>query len=127
MMGPWASVCFALVTMAATADTEVSSLSHNQLTAGRKFDVETADRLFRVQMVEPNSGECQMAISSDGESFTAPRTVYLLGATGGRQGNQMLVLMREVKVGMKMELSLGDREQRHRHITSEVTAIRLAE
>ena len=127
MLSHWALVLFALATMTATADTEVASLSHVQMGVGRKFEIRTVDRTFRGQMVDPATGECQMAVSTDGESFSSPRTIYLLGATAGRQANQMLVMMREVKVGLKMELGLGDLEQRHRHITSEVTAIALGE
>jgi hypothetical protein len=37
----------------------------------------------------------------------------------------MLVLMHEVKVGLKMELGINDLDARHRHITSEVTNIKL--
>src|SRR2546422_4148848 len=100
MIGHWAAVFFALATMAAAADMEVTSLSHGQLAAGQKFEIQTADRVFRGQLADPATGECQMAMSTDGETFTPSRTVYLLGATAGRQASQMLVLMREVKVGM---------------------------
>jgi hypothetical protein len=37
----------------------------------------------------------------------------------------MLVLMHQVKVGMKMELGLDDLEQKNRLITGEVKAIKL--
>jgi hypothetical protein len=94
---------------------------------GRKFEIQTADRIFRGQMIDPATGECQLAVSTDGESFSSSRTVYLLGATAGRQANQLFVVMREVRVGMRMELGLGDLEQRHRHITGEVVSIALDE
>jgi hypothetical protein len=81
--------------------------------------------VYRGQLVDRTTGQCQIATSSDGEHFSSPSTVYLLGATAGRQQRQMLVLMHDVKVGMKMELGLGDLEQKHRQITSEVKAIRL--
>ena len=85
MTGHWASVFFALATMAATADTEVTSLSHGQMAVGQKFGIQTAERVYRGQLVDPATGECQMAVSTDGENFTPQRTVYLLGATAGRQ------------------------------------------
>jgi hypothetical protein len=127
MMSHWASVLFALATMTAAADTEVTSLSHVQMGVGRKFEIRTVDRTFRGVLIDTATGECQMAVSADGETFSSPRTVYLLGATAGRQANQLFVMMREVKVGLKMELGLGDLEQRHRHITGDVTSIALGE
>jgi hypothetical protein len=126
MMGQ--SVLFALATMAAALeDREVPSICHSQLAAGQKFEIETEDHVFRAQLVNRSTGECQMALSADGRNFTPARTVYLLGATAGPQPPQMLVLMHEVKVGLKMELGLGDLEQKHRLITGEVKAIRLGE
>jgi hypothetical protein len=94
---------------------------------GQKFEIQTADRTFRGKLLDQATGECQLATSTDGTNFGPPRTVYVLGATAGRQANQMLVLMHDVKVGMKMELGLGDLDQKHRHITSEVTAIKIGE
>jgi hypothetical protein len=123
MMGH--SVLVALATMAAAADTEVASLSRGQLAAGQKFEIRTTDRVFRGQMVDPTSGQCRLATSADGENFTPPRTVYLLGSTAGSQDRQMLVVMHEVQVGKKLELGLDDLERKHRHITSDVTAIKL--
>ena len=46
-------------------------------------------------------------------------------ATGGEQERQMLVVMHQVKVGMKVELAVGDLNAEHRQITSEVKAIKL--
>ncbi len=125
MMGHSAAVLFALATMAATHDTEVRSLCHSQLHAGQKFEIQTADRVYRGQLLDRSTGQCQLASSVDGASFESPRTVYLLGATAGPQDGQSLVLMREVKVGLKMELGLGDLDAKNRQLTGEVTAIRL--
>ncbi len=127
MMGHSAAVLYALATMASTFSTEVASLSHSQLTAGQKFEVQTADRVYRGELVDRSTGECQMQSSPDGANFTPPRTVYLLGATAGRQARQMLVLMHEVKVGQKMELGIGDLEAKNRRVTGEVQRIRLSE
>ena len=127
MMGHSATVLFALATMAAATDTEVASLSHSQLAVGQKFEIQTADHVYRGQLVDRSTGECRLATSAGGEDFDPPRTVYLLGATAGRQARQMLVLMHEVKVGLKMELGVGDLEPKNRQITGEVKAIKLGE
>jgi hypothetical protein len=127
MMGQSASVLFALATMASAADKEVASVSHSQLAVGQKFEIQTTDRVYRGELVDRASGECQLATSVDGASFSPPRTIYLLGATAGPQARQTLVLMHEVKVGLKMELGVGDLEAKHRQITSEVKAIKLGE
>jgi hypothetical protein len=127
MMGLSASVLVALATMAAALDTEVFSLSHRQLTAGQEFRIETANRVYRGHLVDPETGECQMATSAGaaGTEFAKPRTVYLLGATAGPQPRQMFVLMHEVKVGLRMELGIGDLDANHRRITSQVLSIKL--
>jgi hypothetical protein len=122
-----ASLLIALATTAAAGNTDVSSLSHTRLAVGQKFEIRTADRAYRGWVVDRSTGECQIAVSNDGEIFSPPRPVFLLGATVGPQGKQMLVLMHEIKVGMKMELGLGDLEQKHREITSEVKAIKIGE
>ena len=125
MMGHTAAVLFALATMAAAQDKEVSSLCYSQLLAGQKFEIQTADRVYRGQLLDRATDQCQLASSLDGASFESPRTVYLLGATAGPQDGQSLVLMREVKVGLKMELGLGDLDAKNRQLTGEVKAIRL--
>ena len=125
MISHSASLLFALVTMAFAGDRDVALLDHSRLAAGQKFEIQTADRVFRGQIVDRATGECQLAVSSDGASFAPARTAFLLGATAGPQGRQMLVVMHQVRVGLKMELGLGDLDAKHREITSEVKAIRL--
>jgi hypothetical protein len=125
MMGHTAVVLFALATMAAAPDTEVSSWTHRQMAAGQQFEIETRDQVFRGQLLDRATGECRMMVSDDGTIFSPVRTVFLLGATSGTHERQTLVLMHEVKVGMKMELALGDLEQKNRRITGEVKAIKL--
>ncbi|MGD9720699.1 MAG: hypothetical protein AB7O59_16150 [Pirellulales bacterium] len=120
-----ATVLVALATMAAAADKDVPTLTHQQLAVGQEFVIRTTDAAYRGQLVDRATGECRMAVSADGKNFGEPRTMYLLGATAGPQARQMLVLMHEVKVGLKMELGVGDLDARHRHITGEVTSIRL--
>jgi len=125
MMGYTAAVLLALASMAASGGTEVSSLTHRQMAVGQKFEIATTDQVFRGQLLDRATGECQLSVSDDGQSFAPARTIYLLGATAGRQDRQMLVLMHAVKVGMKMELGVNDLEQKNRLITGEVKAIRL--
>jgi hypothetical protein len=125
MMGHSAAVLLALATMAVSPGTEVSSLTHRQMAVGQKFEIATADQVFRGQLLDRATGECQLAVSDDGETFSPARTMYLLGATAGPQDRQMLVLMHAVKVGMKMELGVNDLEQQNRRITGEVKAIKL--
>jgi hypothetical protein len=127
MMGHSASLLFSLATMAAAGNTEVISLAQSRLAVGQKFEIQTTGCAYRGHIVDRATGKCQLATSLDGENFSPPQTVYLLGATAGRQANQTLIMMHEIKVGMKMELGLGDLEQKNREITSEVTAIRLGD
>lgn len=112
-------------TGAGATGAEVGSLSHDRLATGQKFEIQTADRVYRGEMVDRSTGQCQLASSTDGTTFTPARTVYLLGATAGRQARQMLVVMHAVKIGQKMELGLGDLEQKNRHVTAEVQGIRV--
>ena len=122
-----ASLLLALATTAVAGNTDVSSLARVRLAVGQRFEIRTIDHAYRGVFLDRSTGECQIAVSSDGENFAPPRTVYLLGATAGREARQMLVLMHDVKVGMKMELGLGDLEQKNREITSEVKSIKLGE
>ena len=125
MMGHSATVLLALATMAGAPDTPVSSITHDRMPVGQAFQIETEDHVYRGQLLDRTTGECQMAISSGGADFSPSRTVYLLGATAGPQDRQMLVLMHEVKVGLKMELGFDDLEQKNRQVTGEVKAIKL--
>lgn len=125
MIGHSAQVLVALATMATAVETQVSSIAHRHMPVGQSFEIETTDQVFRGQLVDRSTGECQMIVSDDGKKFSPSRTVFLLGATAGPQGPQMLVRMHEVQVGLKMELGVDDLEQSNRLITSEVTHIKL--
>ena len=127
MMGLSAWVLFALSAAAVAGETDVRTLSRHDLAPGQTFRIETADRVYRGHLVDRETGECQLSTSAEGAAYTQPRTVYLLGATAGPQGSQTLVLMREVKVGLKMELGVGDLDAENREITSVVRAIKLGE
>ncbi len=119
-----ATVLFALATMAAAPGTPVTSVTHDRMPLGQEFVIETDDQVYRGQLLDRRTGECQMAIARHGAAFSPSRTVYLLGATAGPQDEQTLVLMHEVKVGLKMELGFDDLEAKNRVITSEVKAIK---
>jgi len=133
MMGHSATVLFALATMAAAPDgtlssdpgREVPSITHDKLAVGQPFEIATDEHVFRGQLVDRSTGACQMTMSTDGATFSPARTVYLLGATAGPQERQTLVIMHEVKVGLKMELGIDDLAQKNRLITGEVKAIKL--
>ena len=125
MMGHSAMVLLALAMTAANDTREVSALVHRQLPAGQRFEIQTTDRIYRGELVDRATGACRIATSADGATFEKPRTIYLLGATSGEQDRQTLVLMREVRVGLKMELGVGDLEPAHRLLTAEVESIRL--
>ena len=125
MMGHSASVLLALATMAAAEGKQMRNVSHGPWAVGQKFEIETADQIYRGQLLDRASGQCLVTTSSDGTRFSVPRKVYLLGATAGQQADQTLVLMHEIKVGLRMELGIDDLDQKHRQITSEVKAIRL--
>jgi hypothetical protein len=125
MIGHSAAVLCAFATVAAAGGAEVSSMTHRQLAVGQQFEIATDNQVFRGHLLDRATGECQLAVSDDGASFSPARTMYLLGATAGPQDRQMLVLMHVVKVGMKMELGVNGLEQKNRLVTGEVKAIKL--
>ena len=125
MMGHSAATLFALAALAMTPDAEVASFAHRHMAVGQQFEIETADHVYRGKLLDRDTGQCEMAVSRNGATFSPVRTVFLLGATQGPQQRQTFVLMREVKVGMKMELGMDNLEQQNRLITGEVTAIKL--
>jgi hypothetical protein len=125
MKGQLATGLIALAAMGAAPDAQVSSINHDRMPVGQAFLIETEDQVYRGQLIDRRTGECQMTILNRGETAAPSRTVYLLGATAGPQDRQMLVLMHQVKVGLRMELGLDDLEQKNRIITGEVKAITL--
>lgn len=127
MFGHSAAVLFALVTITAAGGKDVASVAGDQWVVGQKFEIRCADQVLRGELVDRAALRCQIVLSDDGEHFSPPRTVYLLGATAGPQDRQTLILMREVKVGLKLELGLDDLEPQHRMLTGDVVGIRLIE
>ena len=106
---------------------ETESLQISQLKVGPQFDVRTAHRTYRSELVTRSTGECRMWASWDGEAFSAERKVYLLGATRGPQAGFTLVVMQEIKVGQKMELGIGGLEAKNRYLSSPVKSIKVYE
>lgn len=104
---------------------EVKSLAPQQLAVGQRFEIQTEDRLYRGQLLDRSTGEALVAAADDGEHFGPARRVFLLGATQGRQDGYLVVLMRQIKRGWKMELGLDDLAEEHRRVTTPVTAIRV--
>ncbi|MCC7083526.1 MAG: hypothetical protein IT427_00800 [Pirellulales bacterium] len=120
-------ICALAAGSAVVAD-HVDHFRLKDLNAGSRLEITTADRVFRAELLDPNTGETQMTASWDGVMFTEPRTVYLLGATQGRQpnaGGLMLVKMHEVQSGMGMELGVGSMEEKNRMVTGPVQAIQV--
>lgn len=104
---------------------EVKSFSPYQLEVGQRFEIQTEDCLYRGELLDRSTGEARLAVAADGEHFGPEQPVFLLGATQGRQDGYLLVLMRQVKAGLKMELGVGDLAEEHRQVTAPVTSIRL--
>ncbi len=122
-----ALVC-ALATGAVVLGGEVKNFSLVDLKPGSQFEIATQGFVYRGELVDPTTGEVRLAASTDGVQFTAPQTVYLLGATQGRYaeaGGLMLVKMRQIQNGMGLELGMGSLEQKDRAVTEPIKSIRL--
>jgi len=102
-------------------------LSLRDLSVGQQLEVRTEARVYRLTVVDPATGETRAAVSTDGVDFSRPATVYFLGATQGRQpaGGEMLVLMGQIKPGLRVELGLGSLSRFDRALTESVTQVRL--
>ncbi len=122
-------VTCALATGAAVVRAEeVKSFKINELQPGSRFQFATADHVYRAELVDPTTGETRLAASADGSRFSEPRTVFLLGATQGRQaqaGGLMFVKMNQVQTGLRLELGVGSLDERDRAVTEPVQSIRM--
>ncbi|HEY2761813.1 MAG TPA: hypothetical protein VGI75_13750 [Pirellulales bacterium] len=115
-----------IASMAKAGDLERVKLS--DIPAGSFFEFTTADHVYQGLLVDPSTGEVQLKASKDGQQFTAPRTMFLLGATQGRQADAngiMLVKMNQLQTGMSIELGVGSLDQRDRQMTEPVRSIRV--
>jgi len=113
------AICFAPSTSEAATD----SFAISTLKRGQQIEVQTDKRYFRFRVVDPTTGQMIGSMSEDGQEFGEAATVYLLGATRGRQqgdGGITLMRMHELKVGMSMELGVFDLKQKNRWITAPV-------
>jgi hypothetical protein len=107
---------------------DVSRVKLSEIPAGSFFEFATADHVYQGLLVDPATGEAQLKASTDGQKFTEPQTVYLLGATQGRQADAngiMLVKMNQLQTGMSVELGVGSMDERDRRLTEPVRSIRV--
>jgi hypothetical protein len=110
------------------ASETTSNLALDTLSAGQAFEIRTVDRVLRCELVDPATGESTVRASQDGEHFGVERRVFLLGATHGQQPNSgglSLVIMYEIREGMRVEIGLGSLDANDRRVTSPVRAIKL--
>lgn len=107
---------------------EVNSFTVSGLQPGSRFEIAAGDHVYRGELVDPTTGETRLAASADGVQFTQPRTVYLLGATQGRQqqaGGLMFVKMNKVQTGLRLEMGVGSLHEQDRAVTEPVRSIRM--
>ena len=122
-----ACVCALFASAIARAD-DSSSVKLNELGRGSRFRIITADRIYRGELVDPKTGEAQLTVSDDGQQFSLPRRVYVLGATHGQDaesGGLMLVKMHQLQTGLRVELGMGSLDERDRCVTEPVRSIRI--
>jgi hypothetical protein len=120
-------VCALFASALARAE-DSSSVKLSELARGSRFRIATADHVYRGELVNPATGETQLAVSDDGQQFSQPRMVYLLGATQGQDvesGGLMLVKMHQLQTGLRMELGVGSLDERNRRLTEPVNSIRI--
>jgi hypothetical protein len=118
---------FALVSASASAD-DVASLKLGDLARGTRIRIATAEQVYRGELVDPATGKAKMAVSDDGQQFSQPRIVYVLGATQGQSdesSGSMLVKMNQLQTGLRLELGVGSMEQRDRYLTPPIRSIRV--
>ena len=126
-MAAIAALSFCAATVQAASDDQ-KVLSLDTLVAGQSFEITTADRVLRCELIQPATGEALVNGSWDGKHFGPQRRVFLLGATQGQQpesGGLTLILMHEVREGMRLELGMGSLDQRDRRVTTPVRSFKL--
>jgi hypothetical protein len=120
-------LCALLATTLARAD-ELKRLAVGELAAGSRVEIATSDRVYRAEIANPSTGEARLAASTDGVTFSEPKTVFLLGSTQGRvseAGGVMLVKMNQLQTGLRLELGVGSMEQRDRYLTEPIRSLRV--
>lgn len=110
-------------------DAALDQVSVRKLAAGQEIAIATHSRVYRGHVVDPQTGEMELALSRDGERFGEPVRLFVLGATAGAQPDSahILVRMGKIRVGDRMELGLGSREAVDRAISDPVLDIRVNE
>lgn len=113
----------------ASADEEqAASLRLSTLPVGQKLCIRTAEREYRVQLVDAKTGEALVAGSRDGKQFSPPEKMFFVGALRAPQpedGGFSLVLMGELHEGLCIEWGRGSLDPEDRGTTSPVRSIRL--
>ncbi|HPP53006.1 MAG TPA: hypothetical protein PK777_08660 [Thermoguttaceae bacterium] len=97
-----------------------------QMDPGDRLEIWTAEHVVCLELIDPEAGEAQAAVSRDGVHFGPTERVYLLGATAGRHSEGLMVVrMGCIEVGKRLELAVGDLEPGHRRLTAPVEEIRI--
>jgi hypothetical protein len=116
--------CLAITTSPAKGQEQVDRLDIRRLPPHQRLEIQSQRRLYRMVLVDPATGETEARVSRDGENFSDPARVFIIGGTTGRQP-EMLVRMGRVEVGQSMELGLGSLHARDRALTEPIVEIRL--
>lgn len=126
-MGLTCAAALSILAASIGAGSTGQDVSLRGLNVGQELEVRTEARVYRLTVVDPKTGETRAAVSTDGVDFSQPAKVYFLGATQGRQprGGEMLVLMGQIKPGLRVELGLGSLSRFDRAFTEPVTQVRL--
>jgi hypothetical protein len=106
----------------------VQAVSYQQLQPGQAFQIVTGDQVFQANLVDPSTGECHGTYSIPGGATPEEHRMWLLGASHGPQAGGdglSLVLMHQIRVGMRMEIGDGDLATEHRMFTAPVRSITL--
>jgi len=122
----WGAFCIylAMVSSPASAQDQVDRLDIRRLAPHQRMEIQSQRRLYRMMLVDPATGETEARVSRDGENFSDPVRVFIIGGTTGRQP-EMLVRMGRIEVGQSMELGLGSLDARDRALTEAIVEIRL--
>jgi hypothetical protein len=127
-LAPLLAVVVGCCTLAQVQASELSRLYLDDLQAGQQIAVETEHAAYVFQWVDAATGETLARASLDGGPMAKTHRVYLLGSTWGAQpgdGGITLVLMRQLRVGMPMELGINTLDENDRRLSSKVKSIRL--
>jgi hypothetical protein len=111
---------------AKAAENQLESVRLSTLSAGKKLSIRTAEREYRIQLVDPKTGESLVAGSLDGKEFSPPEKMFVVGATRGADANTggySLVLMGEIRQGLSIEWGRGSLDSEARGTTSPVRSI----